>query len=334
MHFIEIERVNAGETVAVAVNDGEGRLLIGAGQMLTPKMIRRLIKIGITGLYVIDGIDDDKIIESTISNELKAEAVRDLKHLNIDNALNNAKKIVTSLTESEQCNYINIKTFDNYTYEHSVSVSIYSTLIGIEEGLNEDQLSKLALSGLLHDIGKSCIPNEILQKPGKLTYDEFEEMKKHPEYGYHMLKDNFEIGATTKMGVFEHHENEDGSGYPRGLKGNKIYKFAKMVHIADVYDAIISKRPYKTAQTPQEAIDFLLKHEGTMFDKRYLEMFVDIVPAYPKGIMVQLSNGMSGVVVGNRRGYVLRPIIRTLDEQIIDLAFESGRDNKVIKCYI
>ncbi len=327
MHFVELEKIKVGELVAVPVKDYEDRLLINSGRILTPRILSRLETMGITGIYVADEFNIDYTPDETITEGLKTSTIKNLKKLNIDNALMNAKGIVSSLVDNPQCDYINIKTFDNYTYEHSISVAVYAVLVGIEAGLAHKELVNLAYSGLLHDIGKICIADNILNKPGKLTYNEYEEMKRHPEYGYNMLKDNYDISATTKVGIFEHHENEDGSGYPRQLTGKNIYKFAKIIHIVDVYDAIISKRPYKPAKSPRKAIEYLKDNRNTMFDSNYLDMFVNIVPAYPRGVMVTLSNGMIGIVVKNERGKVLRPTIQTIDGTVIDLANDETYKN-------
>ncbi len=310
MHFIELDKIKVGDTVAVPVKSYDGKLLLGAGRILTANAIKHLTNLGITGLYVTDDVFEDFVPEETINSGLKSSVIKNLKHLNIDSAIENAKEIVNLLSENPNCEYLNLKTFDSYTYEHSVSVAIYATLVGIAAGYDKDALYKLAYAGLLHDIGKLSIDEKILNKPEKLTYDEFEEMKRHPEYGYNLLKDNIEISATTRMGIYEHHENEDGSGYPRHLTGDKIYKFAKIIHIVDVYDALISKRPYKDPKTPHEALTFLEENRNTMFDSYYLDIFVNVVPAYPKGIMIKLSNGETAIVVKNNVGNVFRPVIR------------------------
>ena len=327
MHFLNIENVCVGDIVAVPVKDYENRMLIGAGKVISKKMLGHLEDLGVTGVYVTDNLVEDFIPDQTISHELKSMTIRNLKKLNMDFALGNARDIVNSLCDNPQCDYLNSKTFDDYTYEHSISVAIYATLVGIADGMNREQLYKLAYAGLLHDIGKMSISKDILNKPDKLTFDEYEEVKRHPEYGYNLFKDNYDIGATTKMGIYEHHENEDGSGYPRGLTGDKIYKFAKIVHVVDVYDALVSKRPYKEPLTPAESLEYLKKNKGILFDSKYVDIFVNIVPAYPKGIMVNLSNGEIGIVLQNHIGNVLRPKIKLIDGEEIDLATDIRYKN-------
>lgn len=325
MYFAKIEDVASGETLATSVKDADDKVLVTAGQMLTNRILKRLKRLGINGIWITNSQTDDLIFENIISQELKEDTVNNLKKLNIDKALDNAKSIVNQITQNLDKDYINTKSFDGYTYEHSVSVAVFSTLVGIEIGLSDTELQNLASGALLHDIGKAAISNELLNKPSSLIEDEYEEIKRHPIVGYNMLKDNHDISSTIKAVVYSHHENEDGSGYPRGIKGDKIHKFAKIVHITDVYDALISKRPYKDAHSPEDAIKYLKDNEGNMFDRALTEVFINNVPAYPKGILVKLNNGEVGVVIANRKGNVLRPVIQIITTgKVVDLAEDKA----------
>ena len=140
----------------------------------------------------------------------------------------------------------------NYAHCYDLWMHCLHTVVGIHKDVDD---AMLYLAALLHDIGKTCLPLEILNKPETLTEDEYEEVKRHPRYGYNMLKNNEEISSVTRNAIFSHHENEDGSGYPRNLTSDKIHKFAKIIHIADVYDALITKRVYKEAINPADAME-------------------------------------------------------------------------------
>lgn len=320
MRFKEIHLVKEGDILAKALYDNESRLLINKNIKLTNSFIKKIKDYGIQGIYVEDEISENIDINLDITPELKAETIVHLKTLNIDKTLEDAKKIVKILKESNEfCNYINIKTFDNYTYEHSLSVSIFATIIGIACDYSEKELENLSLAGLLHDLGKRAIDDEIINKPSKLTPEEYEIIKSHSQIGYNILQDDYLISSTVKTSILEHHENEDGTGYPRGLKSNNIYKFAKIIHIVDVYDALISKRPYKEPFSPKEAIDYIVQNTNTMFDEKYVEVFLKVIPAYPKGVLVKLSNGESGIVIENYQGFVLRPKILLLNGKTISL---------------
>ena len=333
MRFKNIEEVVANEVLALPLYDDHNRLLVNSGIKLTNNIIKKIENLGISGVYIDDELSKGIEIEPILDPNTQSKIIRHLKSINIDKALNDAKKIVETLKNQKKfCDYINIKTFDNYTYEHSLSVSIYATLVAIACGFKEKELENISLSGLLHDLGKKCIDDFILNKPDKLTDDEYEEIKKHSSFGYNIVKDDFQISATIKTTIYEHHENEDGTGYPRHLKGNEIYKFAKIIHIVDVYDALISKRPYKNPLPPVKALDYIKEKTGTMFDPYYVDIFMKIVPAYPKGLMVELSNGEKGIVIENYTGFVLRPKIRLINGKEISLKDDiEYKDIEIVK---
>lgn len=164
-----------------------------------------------------------------------------------------------------------------------------------------------------------------------MTDEEFELVKMHSELGYEKLKGNINISSKTKMGVYMHHENIDGTGYPLGLSGNQIYMFAKIIHIADVYDAITSDRAYKKAESPQKAIEFLMNHAGSMFLPEYVRAFVTYIPVYPKGRNVILSDGSVAVVVENRQQNTLYPVVRRLsDGETIDLSEQEDTELTIV----
>lgn len=216
--------------------------------------------------------------------------------------------------------FINLKTYDNYTYEHSLSVAVYATMLGCSLGFSMEELVNLAMSGLLHDIGKMFIDHDILHKNGKLTDTEYTEIKKHARIGYEQVKDYSTISATVKTGIYQHHENENGTGYPLGIKGDKIYKFAKIIHIADVYDAIVSRRPYKPEKPSAYALRFLIENSSEMFSKEYVNEFIRIIPAYPKCSTVELNDGRTAIVCENSYDNSFRPVIRTMDGEVINLS--------------
>jgi len=214
---------------------------------------------------------------------------------------------------------INISTYDNYTYTHSVNVDILSVILGVACGLRDDELKKLSQAALLHDIGKTCVPIEIINKPGRLTEEEYAEVKKHPYYGYNMLRDNFDVSSVARNAILSHHENEDGSGYPRALAGDKIHLFAKIIHVADVYDALTTKRVYKDAMNPADALEYLMGNSERMFDKDLVATFLEYVAPYPLGVQVELSNGQKALVVKNNRSMLSRPVVRLNSGAKVDL---------------
>lgn len=184
----------------------------------------------------------------------------------------------------------NIEDFDDSTYSHSLNVALISNVIGHWIGYTEEDLEVLTLAALLHDIGKLMVPENILKKPGKLTEEEFQLVKLHPIMGYDLIKDE-DIDIRIKEVILKHHERCDGSGYPSLLKDKEIPEFAKIIAIADIYDAMTSKRTYRDALCPFEVIR-LFEDEGFQkYDTRILITFLERIGQAYINNHVQLSDG-------------------------------------------
>ncbi len=205
-----------------------------------------------------------------------------------------------------------IRAYDDYTFIHSVSVSILAVFAGIGLGYGESKLKELALGGLLHDVGKMFVPKEILNKPAKLTEDEMEIMKGHSLLGFELLRKNPEVSLLVAHMAFQHHERPNGSGYPRGLQGDEIHEYANIIAIADVYDALISDRPYRRGIMPHEAYEVLLELTRTQLDLNILKVLFNYVAIFPVGSLVQINTGEIGVVIKVRQQFPLNPQIRII----------------------
>lgn len=192
--------------------------------------------------------------------------------------------------------FTNLKKRDEYTARHSMNVCMLAITLSSFIGADEDTIKEMGVGALLHDIGKIKIPLEILNKPGKLTDDEFELIKKHPEFGVEILQDSRDLSPESIEVVYAHHERMDGSGYPRGLVGNQISPYTQMVAIADVYDAMTSDRVYHSGRSPVEVINHMRAANGS-FNSEMLEQFVHCVGDYPIGSLVELNTGEVGFVV-------------------------------------
>ncbi|MBQ6996667.1 MAG: HD-GYP domain-containing protein [Lachnospiraceae bacterium] len=320
MRYVKAEHLEKGMVLVYTLYDNNEKILLKANRKLTQNYINRIQQLDIMGLYVFE---DDEICEHTptVSEQTRLKAIKSLKRLNIDDCIYIANNIVEEIRESESMivETINLSSYDNYTYTHSVNVDILSVILGVACGLRDDELRRLSQAALLHDIGKTCVPIEILNKPGKLTEEEFAEVKKHPQYGYNMLKDNYDVSSVTRNAILSHHENEDGSGYPRNLTSEHIHLFAKIIHIADVYDALTTKRVYKDAMNPADALEYLMGNAERMFDKELVTIFMDYIAPYPLGVQVELSTGQKGLVVKNNRKMLSRPIVRLEGGALVDL---------------
>ncbi len=325
MRYVNCNELKPGMVLSNNLYDNNEKILLKANTELTSFFISRIKELEFDGVYIFEE-NDITVANQIVSDETRMKAIHKLKKLDIDACMFLANSIVNEIQSSDSLivEQVAISSYDNYTYIHSVNVDILSVIIGIGMGLKNDELEKLSQGALLHDIGKIDVPIEILNKPAKLTDEEYKEMKKHPEYGLKRLRDKEnsggdDIAAVIKNAVYSHHENYDGSGYPRGLKGEEIHKFARIIHVADVYDALTAKRAYKNAMNPADAIEYLMANSGSMFDIDIVNVFLQYVAPYPLGSNVLLSDGNQGIVVENNDKYLARPKVRLQNGKVIDL---------------
>lgn len=334
MRYINMSHAKPGMIVGKSIYNEDGQILVNYRVKLTKKLIQRMMEKGLKGLYIEDSLSDDIEVENLITDGLEVKAAQALREMDIDAAMDVAGEITDelSLQGDISVNLVSLRTISDYTYKHSVNVAVLSVLMGMGLGFKKPMLKELAAAGLLHDIGKINIPVETMEKAGPLTEEEYELIKKHSEFGYEKIKNNISISSKTKMGVYMHHENFNGTGYPMGLSGDQIYLFAKIIHIADVYDAITSERVYKRAQSPGEAVEFLMKNAGTMFQPEFVKVFINYIPVYPKGRNVILSDGTTAVIVENRQHNTLYPVVRRLsDGETIDLSEEENQHLTIVE---
>ena len=334
MRYINMNHAEPGMIVGKSIYNEDGHVLVNYRVTLTEKLIKRMKDKGLKGLYIEDSLSDDIEVESLITDGLEIKAAQALREMDIDAAMDVAGEITDelSLQGDISVNLVSLRTISDYTYKHSVNVAVLSVMTGMGLGFKKTMLRELAAAGLLHDIGKINIPPETMETAGPLTEEEYELIKKHSEFGYEKIKNNISISSKTKMGVYMHHENYNGTGYPMGLSGDQIYLFAKIIHIADVYDAITSERVYKKAQSPGEAVEFLMKNSGTMFQPEFVKAFITYIPVYPKGRNVVLSDGSTAVVVENRQHHTLYPVVRRLsDGKTIDLSEYENQDLIIVE---
>lgn len=247
--------------------------------------------------------------------------------------ISEAKRVVDSCVESVLRNdqalkwLMQIKHKDAYTAEHSLNVCILSAIFGRHLGLVRSQIEQLALSGLLHDVGKIKVPPEILNKPGALTPEEFATMREHPSLGRKVLMSAAGTPAMAVDVAYSHHERIDGKGYPRTLKGEQIPYFAKIVALVDTYDAITSDRCYNAGRSSKLALDIIFRERGKQFDESLALAFIQCIGIYPPGAVVEMTNGEVGIVIAANPDNKLKPrvlLVRDADkkpcrEKVVDL---------------
>lgn len=334
-----------------SIVDSTGRALIAKGAFLDDFQIEYLHERGIGGVYIQEGELDPEELEMNISEHTKeviektrvqdrakvtlTESVRKRVGEGIQYLYSNAESEgfleATNNVTNELMNAIfendavavdvgMLKVSDEYTFKHSVDVATMSMIIAKKYGLKDEEIRELGISGLLHDVGKSKIPNEVLNKPGKLTDEEFALMKQHSLFGFEILKKRNQFSDGIIRGVLQHHEKMNGKGYPLGVSADKIHKYARIISVADVYDALVTERPYKKAFSKRDAVEMIMAMTGDL-DIEVMQSFLNSVILYPVDSVVELSNGEKAKVVENSTEYTLRPKVVGLQSgKIYDLA--------------
>jgi len=347
MRLVSAVDCQEGMVLAKAIYNDDGLVLINEGIKLTQRMIDRLVQMGITLVYIQDSRTNDIVVPEYISDKTRMLAMKTIKEQfskladagKLINAIKDpafvksfqksVKAIVEDLKEIEgaMSALTNLYSYDEYTFTHSLHVTVYTLTLAMAKNYTDKQLLEIGLGAILHDIGKLTIPHDILTKPGKLTDQEFNVIKEHPEQGFELLRKIHEIPFVCAHCAYQHHERENGSGYPRGLKNEEIHEYAKLIGICDVFDALTSHRSYRAALPPHEAMEIIFAGSGTLFSPQLVELFRDTISMYPVGMTVKLSDGSIGVVRELNRQLPSRPKIRLIKDkngqptmQEIDLA--------------
>lgn len=294
------------------------------GAKLDNVYLNRLKELGYHNIYVLDELTEDIEPPEIIGSALRMQAssmVYELHNqkelLRKDNKISGLRTLVKDmileifrLSKETTIDFPEIKTFDNYLYSHSVNVSVLGILIGWDLGLNDRKLEDFGVGALLHDIGKIEIPQEILNKDGPLTEDEFTTMKKHTLIGFEMQQKSRYIKPLSYTIALQHHESYDGTGYPRGRKKEEIHIFSRMAEVVDIFDALTSDRPYKPSWSFIRTLNYLRECSAKKIDPEIFEVFAKRVPQYPLGSTVELSTGELGIVFQNDPGNFEKPHIR------------------------
>jgi len=322
---ITFSEVIPGMILARSILSYKGRVLLAAGITLTPQYIRKLEILNLNTLFIKDAKYADISIPEYLSIETQQRALSILAstmdkvqkegNFAVDEVTSVASDIVEELvTQAEVTIYLTgIAIYDDCTLAHSLNCSIYSALLARFCGFTIPQIKVITCGALLHDMGKIEIDKQILNKPGSLTDEEFTIIKQHPELGFNLLtKKRLELSSLIAHMAWQHHEKVDGSGYPRGLQGDNILNYARLLAITDVYEAITAHRPYREAMKPEVAYNVIQAGLGTSFDENYGRIFLSKIALYPPGTEVLLSTGERAIVISVPSYDPQRPMIRLI----------------------
>ncbi|MBO8159133.1 HD-GYP domain-containing protein [Thermosyntropha sp.] len=328
---IRVNTLKPGMKLGKDIFTYDGKLLLAKGTVIAEEHLKSFANRGISEVYIMEASPQvrttkkfeeafDDSLDLVKSFMLEAKLGQSLDHKEIEASVEVLQQQVFSVNDIFKHLRL-MKDKDDYLFTHSVNVSLLSILIGRWLKCEEGIIKKLGMAGMLHDIGKVYISSDILNKPGKLTPEEFEEIKKHPILGYNFLMQSEDIDDDVARAVLMHHERLDGSGYPMGVRG-KINFFASVVAVADVYDAVTSNRTYAGKLSPYAAADILWEESFGKLDPKIVKVFYDRVANFYVGNEVVLSNNKRGVVVYVHQTQPTRPIVMVGENEFINLAEE------------
>lgn len=315
--------------LAKDVFDDCDRILLSAGIRLKTDLVDLLGKYRIYSVWVETVADNHEItaMQDTVNMATRMKLVENIqKTFCSDNGIatylpylyKNIEQVVGEISARNDVliylNDINVKS--DYLFVHSVNVGLFSIVLGKAMGLCPAELCVLGMGGLLHDIGKTHIARSIIEKNGLLTADEFAEIKKHPLAGYNILKTKGNVDECVMLMALQHHERYAGLGYPNNIKGEEIHPFSRIVAVADVYDALTTDRVYRSRLASAEAMKIVAGGQGIQFDSMVIETFKKVTVPYVIGKLVELSNGLRGMVMHLNAANLARPVVWTVQGNI------------------
>lgn len=322
MKLTLVRNLKGNEILSKDIITCSGKVLLKKGVILSSLVISKLLSQGIFFVYIKDDNLNDIVPNDDKFLDLKKTTLESIPNMFNDLITCNELSFNSSLTMLDDLidyiqsdstlnlNLYEVKTYDNYTYIHSVDTCIMSIFLGNNLKMSKSELKDLATASMFHDIGKTKISNSIINKPTRLTQSEFEKIKLHPFLGKEILSKNSSISPYIIDGVAQHHEKYDGTGYPFNIKGDDISFLSKIISICDVFTAITADRVYRKKFNPKEAYEYILSQSYTMFDSNIVHVFKDTFAIYPIGCHVLLSNKLKGYVIHQNKGLPDRPIVR------------------------
>lgn len=336
----KIDLLCEGNVAAEDIINNSGVLLIGKGAVLGKDTISFLREQHITSVEIESNFDllteaemekrvmnpppaysipanilEEAVDEKSVFKEEYATGIEAIRNVDVDATMDVAKSICEKVTNAGnlQEELSMLKNGFDSVLTHSMNVAIMTASIIVwQANMTDKDYYESVAGAILHDIGKMYVPREVLDKPGKLTPEEYSIIQQHTSLGYMKLRAMGNVSEKIMLMAYQHHENVDGSGYPHHLKDNEILPESKIIHIADVYEAMTAKRVYKDPMLPGDVTEFTMSKYGQMFDQQSLRTFLRTVPAYKRGDMVMLSNHQLAEVIACNQLNSLRPKVRLL----------------------
>lgn len=329
MRLIAVDKIKHGDIIGKDILNSKGSMLLCKQSKFKEAYRSKLKEIGIEEIYIEDeiskGIEPRELISSSIRGALKKDIKHQFRNVkkNMIMDCESISKVVDTLfehilREEVFCEIIELKANHADTYEHSIGVAIMAMLTCRKLGIEEAYIKKIAVGAILHDIGKVILPKDILNKPGKLTEEEYEIIKTHPSIGYNIVKEEVSLSPLTKVIVLCHHEREDGEGYPLGKK-TEIHIGVKIVAACDVFHALLSDRIYRKGLPINSAIRIARTEKLNL---EVCEAVESILAFYPVGTIVRLSTGDIAIVEKNFTNNLQQPEVRVINDSTIQGGFQ------------
>ena len=386
MRVVSVEKLRPGMILGRALFNENGSPLLQRGVVLNERYINAIRNRRFIAVYITDGTIDEVPPRDLVSDRVRNLArkhVVDLFELVkargaqevgnnqestpladpaknkfiaatfpvVQDLCQEIEKIVNEILMTAEAidGLVSLKSFDNFTFEHSLEVTVVAVTLGRRLYLTQDYLRQLALGSILHDIGKLMVPVDILNKPDKLTPEEMAVVMRHPQSGFDLLHQTMRSNnIMAQHVVLQHHERQDGNGYPRHLRGfnnlprhqilryepNRILQIAEIAAVADVYSALASDRPYRPALTHGQIVKTMQEMSGSHLNSAVVKAFLSILPAHQVGILVEICSGelrgYRGSVAELNRTNLDRPIIRLVrnanNEPITPIEIDTSKD--------
>lgn len=335
MRYLMLGKLVPGMQVGQEIYDADGSVTFGKRHVLGEDDLDLLGMKGIPGIYVEDEASKDIDIHPILRPEVKGRALRTIHDMF-------ARDLESPITQEELsamvqdviadihdygnhlCDILDMKVYDHYTYFHCLNVAVISGILALSLDLSQSEMECLVTSAVLHDIGKRFVENDVLSAKRRLTEEERRVIVQHPKLGYEFLRDHYDLEPEVFDSVLMHHEWFNGEGYPLRRSGEDIPLYARILKLADVYDALTSRRPYHAPVSPVKAVEYIVGNADVEFDPDLVEIFQKKMAVYPTGCEVRLSDGRIAIVMENDEEVLMRPTVKDLSTgEILDLNDDS-----------